>query len=338
MKPLVTVVIPCLNEERYIERCIRSVERQEYPRECLEVVVADGDSDDGTRPLLEAMQHTWSSLRVVNNPRRYTPVAMNLGIAEARGSVIIILGAHAELSPGFVARCVALLDRFPEAGCVGGLIENVHENHTAAVVSRAMQSPFGVGNARFRTGGKAGFVDTVAFGAYRTEALKQLGGFDEQLVRNQDDELNFRLIRAGYLIYFDPKIRSKYYVRSSFKKLFRQYFQYGYWKVYVNRKHRTVTTWRQLVPFAWVSWLALGIVATLLNRHWAPLLTLPLLLWFLAALAAGLYAATPSRDLPALIRTFFTLHLGYGAGYARGIYDFVLLRREPSPSEHTLTR
>jgi len=338
VNPTVSIVIPCLNEVAYIERCVRSTMTQTYPNEHIHVVVADGGSNDGTLQKLIELAGVFPQLVVVDNPKRFTPVALNLGVNATASDVVVILGAHAELSADFVERCIDALTLHPDAGCVGGIIENVHENHTAAIVSRAMQSPFGVGNARFRTGGNAGYVDTVAFGAYRREAFQTIGLFDEDLVRNQDDEFNYRLTKAGYKVWFEPEIRSKYYVRASYKKLFRQYFQYGYWKVFVNRKHKAVTTWRQLVPFAFVLWLVTASVLSAISASFVPLLTLPALIWLLAALAAGIVMGTPSRDLPGLTLSFFILHAAYGLGYGRGIFDFLLLRRMPAADQHTLSR
>lgn len=338
VNPSVSIVVPCLNEVAYIERCVRSVITQSYPSDRITAVVVDGGSTDGTRERLNALAEEHAALLVVDNPQRYTPVALNLGLSATASDVVIILGAHAELSNDFVAKCVGALQAHPSAGCVGGVIENVHENRTAAIVSRAMQSPFGVGNARFRTGGKAGYVDTVAFGAYRREVFERVGRFDEELVRNQDDEFNYRLTRAGYKVWFDPEIRSKYFVRASYRKLFRQYFQYGYWKVFVNRKHGTVTTWRQLVPFAFVVWAIVASVLTVVNPDFAPVLTLPALLWVLAALGAGILSATPSGELPGLTWSFFILHSAYGLGYGRGVIDFLLLRRKPASDQHSLSR
>lgn len=338
VNPTVSIVIPCLNEASYIERCVRSTMEQSYPNDRIRVVVADGGSNDGTLHHLEALQKEFGQLIVVDNPKRFTPVALNLGVMATTSDVVVILGAHAELASDFIEKCVAALTLHPDAGCVGGIIQNVHENATARIVSRAMQSPFGVGNARFRTGGEAGYVDTVAFGAYRREVFNAIGLFDEDLVRNQDDEFNYRLTKAGYTIWFDPEIRSKYYVRASYKKLFRQYFQYGYWKVFVNRKHKAVTTWRQLVPFAFVSWFVLATLFVVIQPQWMPLLTLPALLWLLGALGAGILGGTPSKDLPGLTLSFLILHTSYGLGYARGIVEFLLLRRMPAADQHSLSR
>lgn len=335
---MVSIVVPCRNEVGYIDRCIRSVANQDWPLDRLELIVADGASNDGTRQIIEtaAQQHAW--FRWIDNPDRFTPRGLNLGIEAAKGEVIIILGAHAELTEDFVRKNMEALAAQPDAACTGGVITNVHENEVAAVISRAMKSPFGVGNARFRTGGKAGFVDTVAFGAYRKSVFDEIGVFNEDLVRNQDDELNYRLTNSGRKIYFDPQIESRYFVRGDFSKLFKQYFQYGYWKVYVNKLHNTVTSWRQLVPFAFVMWLCLAAVFSAFVPPAFPLLSMALLTWFFGAFFAALIAATPSRQLPSMVLAFLILHLAYGFGYAQGILHFLVLKRSPKSSVYKLTR
>lgn len=335
---MVSIVVPCRNEVGYIDRCIRSVANQDWPLDRLELIVADGESDDGTRTVLNEAANQYAWFRWIDNPERFTPRALNRGIAAAQGEVVIILGAHAELADDFVSKNIAALDAHPDAACAGGIIENVHENDVAAVISRAMKSPFGVGNARFRTGGKAGYVDTVAFGAYRRSIFDMIGMFNEELVRNQDDELNFRLTKAGYKIYFDPDIQSKYYVRGDFSKLFKQYFQYGYWKVYVNKLHNTVTSWRQLVPFAFVLWLFISALLAIFVPATFPLFSMALLLWFIAAFFAALLEATPSRQLPSMMLAFLILHIAYGLGYAQGIVHFLLFKRQPKSSVYNLTR
>lgn len=337
----VSIVIPCLNEKAYIGRCLQSIRTQEYAPERLTVFVVDGMSTDGTRdrirPFLAEKEES-CRIQLIDNPERYTPRALNLGIEASKSDVVIILGAHAELQPDFVRRNVEVLQAQPEAGCVGGVIENVNENATAEVVARAMKSPFGVGNARFRTGGKAGFVDTVAFGAYRREVFEKAGTFDEELVRNQDDEFNYRIQKVGFKVYFDPTIRSKYYVRGSFGKLFRQYHQYGYWKVYVNVKHKAVTSIRQMIPFFFVAWLVLSLLLWLFRADWGGFFIGGLALWFFGALAAAIMLRTPSPQITPLIRAFFTLHLSYGLGYGQGIWHFLILRRKPSSSGKRSTR
>jgi GT2 family glycosyltransferase len=217
--PSVAVVVPCRNEKAYIEACVMSVLEQEYHGK-LTVVVADGFSDDGTREILDKLSKTYPNVQMVDNEKRTTPYALNLGIQHAHAEVSIILGGHAKLLPGYILKCVQALQRDSSLGCVGGIIDSVHENDAARVISLAMSSSFGVGNAHFRTGNKSGYVDTVAFGAYRKSVFEKVGYFDADLTRNQDDEFNYRILKAGFKIWLDPEIRSLYYVQNCSGNIF----------------------------------------------------------------------------------------------------------------------
>ncbi|MCH2199187.1 MAG: glycosyltransferase family 2 protein [Flavobacteriales bacterium] len=334
----VAIVIPCLNEKAYIGRCIESILDQDYAEGSIDVFIADGMSDDGTREIIGSYSKEHPNVHLVDNPIKHTPVALNLGIKASTSDVVIILGAHAELYENFVSKNIEALEVHPDAGCVGGVIENVNENETAAIIGRAMASPFGVGNARFRTGGKAAYVDTVAFGAYRKEVFEQIGLFDEELVRNQDDEFNYRLTSSGSKVWFDPKIRSKYYVRSSYSKLFKQYRQYGYWKVYVNKKHGAVTSIRQLIPFFFVAFLMVGSLLSIFFPLARNAFGFGLVLWFIGAMIGALWAQSRSAQIGGVIASFFLLHVSYGLGYAKGLLDFLILGRKPARSGYRTTR
>jgi len=193
-----------------------------------------------------------------------------------------------------------------------------------------MSSVFGVGSAHFRTGTKEGFVDTVAFGAYKQVVFDTIGYFDEELVRNQDDEFNYRVIKHGFKIYLSRSIRSKYYVRARFKKLFKQYYQYGYWKVYVNTKHKTVTTTRQIIPALFVSYIIFCFFTLLIK----PLLSFYLSLVFLLYLGLATFSAWRIANnlgkIPLIVYSFFILHLSYGIGYIEGVFNFLIIRKKPS--------
>ncbi|MBP7409049.1 MAG: hypothetical protein KA941_09860, partial [Flavobacteriales bacterium] len=202
----------------------------------------------------------------------------------------------------------------------------------------AMGHPFGVGSAHFRTGLKEGYVDTVAFGAYRREVFDRVGYFDERLVRNQDDEFNYRVTKAGFRIWLANTVRSRYYVRGSYAKLFKQYRQYGYWKVYVNRLHRTVTTLRQLVPALFVVGSVVGAVIAVLFPILLPVWLLGMGAYMVLALVSAVRAAQGPGDIPGVLYAFFILHAAYGVGYLQGIWDFLLLRKEPKASASNLTR
>lgn len=337
-QPFVSVVTPVYNEADYIEGMLRSLFANDLPEHRYEVLVVDGRSGDGTREVVERLRREHANLRLLDNPARTVPHAMNLGIRAARGDVIVRVDGHAEVAPSFLRTLLEELEAHPECACVGGAIENVHENPVAEAVARAMSSPFGVGDARYRLGAGDGYVDTLLFGAYRASVFDEIGPFDEVLTRNQDDELNYRLTRAGHRIWLSSRISSRYYVRGSFRKLWRQFFQYGYWKVYVNKKHRTVTTLRQLAPIALVAFLLLGGLAAGLE----PSLRLPYAavvgLYLLAALAAAV-AKTP-RPVPALrvVASFLTMHIAYGLGYLQGLVDFFLLDRTPRARNAQPTR
>ncbi|MEN8957747.1 MAG: glycosyltransferase family 2 protein, partial [Flavobacteriales bacterium] len=225
-----------------------------------------------------------------------------------------------------------------DIGCCGGQIKNVYENEEGEIIAKAMASKFGVGNATFRVGGNAGFVDTVAFGMYRAKIHQEIEGFDEELVRNQDDEYNFKLSKAGYKIYFDPKIVSHYYVRGSYKKLYKQYYQYGYWKVYVNKKHNTVTSVRQLIPFFFVLSLIAGIVLSFVHYSFFYMLFLGVFSYSFLAFLFGFKKAEKLNDSFKIASVFPILHFSYGFGYLVGIFDFIVRKKKPSKRSKTLSR
>src|SRR6218665_638075 len=324
----VSITIPCRNEEKYIAKCLQSIVLCTYPKEKLKVFVCDGMSDDRTVEIIKVFAKEYSYIHLLKNELKTTQYALKLGIRASDCDVKIILGAHAEIYPGYIEECLNAFAVDPAIGCVGGLLENVMEDETSEVISLAMSSSFGVGNAHFRTGEKDGYVDTVAFGAYKKEVFEKIGLFDEDLVRNQDDEFNFRVLKNGFKIYLSRAIKSKYYVRASFKKLFKQYYQYGYWKVYVNRKHKTVTTVRQLVPAFFVMYLVCGFILSFLHCY-ISIAYLALLLCYAAlAFRAAIGKSRNIKTVFRIVYTFFILHWSYGSGYLKGILDFFILRRK----------
>jgi len=334
----VAIVIPCRNEEDYIKNCIESLLDVSYPQELLSIYVCDGMSDDKTREIVMELSKQHFNVFLLDNKKQTTPFALNLGLKKSNSDIKIILGAHAKVDAEFILENVKVLERDSAIGCAGGVIQNVYENETAKTIGLAMSSSFGVGNAHFRTGNKDGYVDTVAFGAYKKEVFEKIGYFDEDLVRNQDDEFNFRLLKNGFKIFLSNKIHSKYYVRASYSKLFKQYYQYGYWKVFVNTKHKTITTVRQLIPLFFVLFLIVGVALSFAHSI--------LFLFFLIVLTAYLslafgFAMLQSKKIKTvflLVFTFFELHFSYGLGYLFGIFDFLLLKKKPSDNSKSLSR
>jgi len=329
MMPFVSVVIPTREEKATIGKCLDSVLKNSYPLDKLEIIVVDGMSSDGTRRVVEEYIARYSMVKLLDNPRLITPVALNIGVQATQGDIIVRVDGHSYVGADFLSQSVKALSEHPEADCVGGVVYGIGGNLISNTIASALSSPFGVGNARFRTGGYEGFVDTVAFGAYRREVFERIGLFDEVFIRNQDDEFNYRLIKGEGKIYLTPQIRYHYYVRPSLCKLWAQYFQYGYWKVRVIQKHRLPASWRHVVPTAFV----ISLVGSGISGIWS--------LWGLYALGAitGSYLAASLlfsliisvkkgwRYLPLLPVAFGAIHSSYGLGFLKGVWDFVILRK-----------
>ena len=322
--PLVSVIMPVRDEAAYIERSLGAVFAQDYPAERMEILVVDGMSTDGTREYVIAAQTARANLRLIDNPRHIVPPGLNLGIAQARGDIIVRVDGHCEIAPDYVRHCVEhLLAGAIEA--VGGPIETVGETDEAQAIALAMSSWFGVGGSAFRTvKDRPMLVETVAFPAYTRETLQRLGPFDEELVRNQDDEYNYRLSKSGGRILLSPDIRSRYYSRSSLRKLWRQYYQYGFWKVRVMQKHPRQMRMRQFVPPAFVAALLGSSVFGMFIRPIRSLLALILVLYAAADLAASLSLGRTHglRHVPRLLLIHPILHLSYGLGFLAGLRHF----------------
>lgn len=333
-----SIVIPCRNEASFIAECLDSILSNGYPLDKLEIIIADGNSTDESLSIIEEYAQNNACIKWLKNEKQFTPFGLNLGIRESTGDYVMILGAHASLDHGYLQKCVELFRAIPEASCIGGYVNHIPENPLSSAIAKAMSHPFGVGNAHFRTGRHEGFVDTVAFGTYRKEVFEITGLFDEDLVRNQDDEFSFRMLQKGMKIFLSSKLTSRYIVRSSYSKLFRQYYQYGYWKVFVNRKHKTLTTVRQIIPAAFVSFLFVGFLLSI---------ALPALFWFYGA-ALLVYLTTSIlvsisisknvREFRRLPLVFFILHFSYGRGYLAGIYRFLIAGLKPADKQENLTR
>jgi cellulose synthase/poly-beta-1,6-N-acetylglucosamine synthase-like glycosyltransferase len=260
MQERVTVIVPSRNEEEFIKKCLDSLIEQSYPKELYEIFVCDGMSTDRTRNIVAVYSKIHANIKLFDNPGITAPKGMNIGIRNSSADIVIIFGAHSYADRDFIKNNVIALKN-KNIGCSGGTIETINENDKGKAIAMAMSSPFGVGNALFRYSKKEAFVDTVAFGAYKAGVLKDVGYFDEELVRNQDDELNLRVTESGYKILLSPAIKSFYYSRASLKKLWKQYYQYGFWKVRVIQKHGSLASLRHLIPFMFVSGNVLGAAA-----------------------------------------------------------------------------
>jgi glycosyltransferase involved in cell wall biosynthesis len=338
-KPLVSVIVPCRNEAQFIESCLRSILRQNPPEGGFEVIVADGISTDGTAEILQDMVEQHPQLRVIKNPGRIVSTGLNAAIRAARGDIIIRMDAHTVFAPDYIRQCLAVCKE-TGADNVGGPMQKSGRTYLERAIRAAYHSPFGVGGARSHDAAFEGYVDTVIYGCWRKEAFVRFGFFDEELVRNQDDEHNLRISRGGGTIYQSRRIRSWYHVRSSLPSLFRQFMQYGYWKVLVIKKHRGPGSIRHLVPGLFVSAVVLSGVLAL---FWPPSLWLfasLFAIYALTVLGASLVAArrTEPKLVPVLPIIFACLHFGYGYGFLRGFFDFVMFHNAPSTGFVRLTR
>jgi glycosyltransferase involved in cell wall biosynthesis len=329
---LVSVIIPCLNEVNHIETCIESLMGGDFPQERLEVLVVDGMSDDGTRPILQSLESRYPVMRVLDNPRKIQSAALNIGIGHSKGTVIVRMDAHCEYPTDYVSKLVDWLDR-SGADNVGGVWEHCPsaDTATARAIAIVLSHPFGVGNASYRTGTSAArWVDTVPFGCYRREVFDRVGLYDEEMVRNEDDELNGRLLRHGGRILLVPDVVIRYFPRESLSKLWRMSYQYGYFKPLVERKIGRVLTLRQLVPAAFLCGIVISGLCAIWS--WTAKVMLAVIVGSYTVTIAGIvlrsitrYGLWPSLML---LAAFPTLHFGYGFGFLKGIWDFLILRRK----------
>lgn len=230
--PSVSVIMPVYNEAAFIERSLGAVLAQDYPHDRMEILIADGMSTDATRDVVAGLmgRNPNVSLKVLDNPSRLMASGMNVALACAKGELTIRVDGHTVIAPDYVRECVAQLQR-TGADNVGGRMEAVSESSFGQSIALATSSPFGVGGARFHYSAQEEWVDTVYMGAWPREVFERVGLFDEEQVRNQDDEFNYRLLSHGGKILLSPRIKSKYYNRSTPGSLWQQYFEYGYWKV-----------------------------------------------------------------------------------------------------------
>jgi glycosyltransferase involved in cell wall biosynthesis len=331
--PRVSIIVPCRKERRYVADCLESIRQNDFAADSLEVLVVDGASDDGTREIIESYARQWPSVRCLDNPAGTAPAALNIGIRVARGDIIMRMDAHCHYPRNYVSMLVQWLDK-SGADNVGGVCRTLpgSESRTARAIAIALSHPLGVGNSRFRIGTKSErWVDTVPFGCYRRDVFERIGLFDEDLVRNQDDEFNQRLLKNGGRILLVPDVVVDYYARDSISKVARMYYQYGYFKPLVAKKLGRIGTVRQVVPAAFV----VALLGSLMLGIWlgpARLVFAGILGVYVGALLMAGAAGIPRNGFRVSVLlplVFAVLHLSYGWGSIRGMIRF-LFRRLPS--------
>ena len=323
--PFVSVLMPVRNEALFIERSLGAALAQDYPLDRMEVIIADGLSTDGTREIIARVQneHLTVFVKVVDNPRQIVSTGMNAAFAHARGEVIIRIDGHTVVDGNYVSECVNALHK-SGAENAGGAMHAIAENIFGSAVSAATSSRFGVGGARFHYSDREEWVDTVYLGAWPRDVFRRIGVFDEEMVHNQDDELNYRLRGAGGRIFLCPRIKSCYYNRATVRLLWKQYLQYGHWKVRVMQKHPRQMQPRQFVPALFVFALVLLLITAPFLLVSKLVLAVTLLAYAVFSFAASISAArkTDWRLLPLLPMAFTVIHFAYGSGFLLGLARF----------------
>jgi len=324
MYPFVSILIPIRNEADYIQCCLDAVLNQDYPPERVEILVADGISDDGTAEILKAYQEDFPRIVIFDNPHRIVAIGLNMLTEHAKGEILVRVDGHCVIAPDYVSSCVEHLQEKGVDG-VGGPMHSIGEDHISQVIALAMSAKFGVGGSSFRTEtGQTKLADTVPFPAYTREIIQKVGPYDEELVRDQDDEYNYRIRKAGGKILLAADVSSTYYSRGSLGKLWRQYYQYGFYKVRVLQKHPGQMSPRQFVPLGFVLGLILTVLLSLITPWgWIALAGL-VGIYTLANLSASFLIAKREgwRFLPLLPLAFATIHLSYGLGFLVGLFKF----------------
>jgi succinoglycan biosynthesis protein ExoA len=331
-----SIVVACRNEVNHVQAFLNSLLTQDLADFDWEVIIADGGSNDGTTERLAEAAKSNPNITVIENPTGIVSTGLNAAIRQARGNIILRMDAHTEYAPDYVRNCVEVLER-TGASNVGGPARTKADGLWARAIQAAYHSPFSTGGARFHDDNFSGYVDTVPYGCWRKETLETLGLFDEMLVRNQDDELNLRITRAGGKIWQSSEIVSWYRPRTTLVSLFQQYFQYGFWKVAVIRKHRLPASWRHLMPGIFVLTnlvLIFTILFTaafrsrILTRE-AFYLEMAIFLTYLAScLVASCFSAQRFgwQLVLYLPTTFVVFHISYGSGFIAGLTHASLAR------------
>jgi len=325
----ISVVIPVRNERTHIRSSLASMLSQTYPAENTEIVVADGMSDDSTREICDELALQHENIRIIDNPEQIVSSGLNRAIRQTSGDIVVRMDVHSVYPPDYLSSLVGALSEL-DADNVGGVVETLPSDDSlkSRSIALSLSNCFGVGNSRFRTGAaNIREVDTVPFGCFRREVFDTIGYFDEELIRNQDDEFNARMKKHGMKICLVPHVKIKYYARDTFLKLFRMFYQYGYFKPLVNKKIGGPATARQLIPPCFVLFLLSGVLALVIPAYRTVYAGGLCCYGFINAVVS-LHVSKKKPLLGLLtMHAHFVQHVAYGLGYLKGIVDFVIFRK-----------
>lgn len=328
----VSVVIPVLNEEKYIVGLMDSIMKQDYDKSVLEIILVDGNSDDNTVSIINEYIKEHNIFKLLNNPERTVQHALNIGMKAAKGKYIVRMDAHATYANDYISKCIEYLEK-TDAVNVGGPMIAKGNTPIQRAVAAAYHSSFALGGGKFHQADFEGYADTVFLGAFKKETLEKLNYYDPNLPRSEDDDLNFRLNEQGYKVYITPEIKSVYYPRSDYVSLFKQYFEYGEWKVAVIRKHHKPARISHLIPCVFVIFLILGLILSIIF----PLFiggTVGKLIPIIYGTVCSVYLIIDAvvsltnkslnnfSDRLRLFWVHIVLHISYGLGFIKGIFRF----------------
>lgn len=322
----VSIICPVYNEEKFIDRCIKSILEQDYPQDSLEVLFVDGRSTDRTRDIINSYLKDYPFMRLLDNPQQVVPYALNKGIGESKGEVVMRIDGHCTYPTNYVSELVRYLYEL-DADNVGGVWNTQPANDKAICQAIALASshPFGVGGSMHKIGtSKIMKTDTVPFGCYKREVFEKIGLFDTELVRNQDDEFNGRLIKQGGKIYLIPQVIINYTARDTLGKMQKMYYQYGLYKPLVNKKLGAPATIRQFFPLLFLLGIIAGILLSLVSSIFFYAFIAVLTLYFLIGIVVGgMGAIRTGKAIMALLMpyVFLNIHLSYGWGYLKGLIN-----------------
>lgn len=320
--PLVSIILPIRNEEERIELTLRAILTQDYLHDRIELIIVDGMSTDNTREIIKFFSENLY-IHLLDNPGQIVPTGMNIGLRHATGDVIIRIDGHTVIATDYVRQCVDTIQR-TNADNVGGCMTAKGNTLLGEVVAIATSNKFGIGNSKFHYSRIEEEVDSVYMGAWKKTVFEKIGLFDEELIRDQDDEFNYRLKEAGGTIVLNPLIRSEYLVRGTPKSLLKQYFQYGYYKVRVLQKHPKQMSLRQFIPPAFVFMVMVSIIFSIVASWGWILFSLVVGSYLIANLTASYISVVKNKPQSAslLPLAYAIIHIGYGAGFLCGLVKF----------------
>lgn len=318
----VSIVVPVRNEESYINGCIESIINQNFNGGLLEVIFIDGNSNDRTKEIIKGYIKKYPNLiRLFDNPHKTVPYAMNIGIKESTGDYIVRLDAHSKYPDDYISECIRTIETV-DADNVGGLIMTLGKGFIGNAFAKVLSSKFGVGNSKFRTNAKSGYVDTVPFGTYKKEVFEKYGYYDERLTRNQDYELNYRIRKMGGKIYLNSNIYLTYFCRNTLHGIIKQSYENGRWNIITSKLCPRTMSIRHFIPLIFTLSLIILSVMCFLHKLFVFILIAELILYFFSTLIFSFMNFESIKELALLFILFPLFHLSYGFGSIIGLLKF----------------